>query len=139
MNRVLGILLVLLVVLFISEAVFAKDFTCKVTIASYSGKDTSGASEASYPIVFKVLDAATNTVLSSASVTTTGVLTNYVMPNFVVTVPSNTSKAFSCYVTVTDAASNVSAKSANSNIVNLVGDDTVPPEGVNSVSITVTP
>ncbi len=123
-----------------ASASYTKDFNVQASIISWNGLDSSGVAEQSFPVTFKLCDATTNAV--ATSITATGAVTNLAMPPFKVTVPNNTTVKVKYYVTVTDSATptpNVSAKSPNSNEVTLVGDDTNPPAGVNTVNITITP
>jgi hypothetical protein len=126
------ILATILVMLF-SGIGFAKDFTLRATVASWTD-----AAEKSFPVTFKLYDAATNVVLSTTTAAASPV-TALVMPDVVIPVADNTVKKVKVYVTVTDAAGNASAKSPDSNEVTLNGNDTTPPNGVNTVNVTVTP
>lgn len=114
---------------------YAVDFPANVTIDSWSGLDASGKLEPSLPVTIAVFDAATNVKVSDISVSGPG--TSIAMPSFVISVPANTTLKVKYYATVTDAKGNASAKSADSNEVTLFGDDTIPPEKINSINITI--
>lgn len=111
----------------------AKDFKIRATVTSWTD-----ATEVSFPVTFKVYDAATNVVLTSVNAPASPV-TALVMPTIIIPVADNTVKKIKFYVTVTDAAGNASAKSPDSNELTLVGTDTTPPAGVNTVTITEIP
>lgn len=126
---IIATLLVLL-----STVCFAKDFTARATIASWNGLDANGVLEGSLPVTIKLYNATTNLVVSQVNVT--GPVTNFVMPDFIVTVPSNATLKVKFYATATDSVGNVSVKGPDSNEITLVGDDTVAPSVIN-VNITV--
>jgi hypothetical protein len=126
-------LLVLAMVLMVVSVASAKDFTLRATVASWTD-----AAEKSFPVTFKLYDAATNVVLSSTTAAASPV-TALAMPDVVIPVADNTVKKIKVYVTVTDAAGNASAKSPDSNEVTLNGIDTTPPNAVNTVNVIVTP
>lgn len=128
-------LLILTLFLFLATSLLAKDFTARVTIGNWNGLDSVGALELSIPVAVKVYNSATNTLLTQT--TANGPVTNLVMPDFIIPVPDNTSVKLKVYATVTDAAGNVSAKSADSNEVTLIGIDTHPPAGINTITITI--
>lgn len=131
------ILLFVGILLLVATVGFAKDFTLKVTILSWSGNDNTGAPEASFPVTISVFDADTNAVVTSAPVT--GAVSNFAMTPFVVSVPNNTTKKVKYYANTRDAAGNVSPNSPNSNEVTLVGNDSNAPDGINSIEIIIQP
>jgi hypothetical protein len=125
-------LALLIVFLFVGFAQ-AKDFRIRATVTSWTDE-----AEKSFPVTFKVYDAVTNVVLTSITAPESPV-TALVMPTITIPVADNTVKKIKFYVTVTDAAGNASAKSPDSNELTLVGIDTTPPAGVNTVTITEIP
>jgi len=127
------ILLAVLLVLVMASVSSAKDFVFRPIIGNWNGLDSNNVAETSLPATIKVFDSATNALLSQIDVN--GPVTNLVMPTFIISVPDNTTKKLKVYATVTDSAGNSSAKSADSNEVTLVGNDTSAPAGINTISI----
>jgi non-ribosomal peptide synthetase component F len=126
-------LLVLAIVLIAVSTASALDFKIKATVISWT--DTA---EASFPVTFMLYDAATNVVMTSVTAPASPV-TALDMTVFTIVVPNNTVKKVEFYVTVTDSAGNASTKSPDSNELTLVGTDTIPPAGVNTVNVGVIP
>lgn len=126
-------LLILTIVLMVVGTASAKDFKIRATVASWTD-----ATEVSFPVTFKLYDSVTNVVLTSITAPSSPV-TALIMPDVTIAVPDNTVKKVKFYATVTDSAGNASAKSPDSNELTLVGIDTVPPAGVNTVNISVIP
>jgi hypothetical protein len=127
------LMLVLAMVLIAIGTASATDFKVKATVASWTD-----AAEASFPVTFKLYDAATNVLATSVTAPASPV-TALDMTVFTIVVPSNTVKKVKFYVTVTDAVGNISVKSPDSNELTLVGTDTIPPAGVNTVNISIVP
>lgn len=126
-------LLVLAMVLVAVGVASAKDFRIRATVASWID-----ATEVSFPVTFKIYDAATNAVLTSVNAPASPV-SALVMPDIVIPVADNAVKKIKVYATVTDSAGNVSAKSPDSNELTLVGNDTTSPAPVNTINIVVLP
>jgi len=76
------------------------------------------------PVTFKVYDASTNQVVSQGQAN--GPVNELALPSFTISVPDNTTTQKGFYATATDAAGNVSERSAIATI-NLPGADTLPP------------
>lgn len=125
-------LVLLIVFLFIGFAQ-AKDFKVRATIISWTD-----ATEASFPVTFKLYDATTNLLLTSVTAAVSPVV-NLAMPDITIVVPDNTVKKVKFYATVTDAAGNASAKCPDSNELTLIGIDTIPPAGVNTIMVGIIP
>lgn len=126
-------LLVLVMVMMAVSVASAKDFKVRATIIGWTD-----ATEVSYPVTFKLYDATTNVVLTTVTASSSPVV-NLVMPDITIPVPDNTVKKVKFYATVTDSAGNASAKCPDSNELTLVGIDTIPPAGVNTINVGIVP
>ena len=130
---VLCVAVISLVLLVAYAPASAADYKVKATVTSWTD-----ATEVSFPVTFKLYDAVTNVVATSITAPSSPV-TALDMPVLTIVVPNNTVKKVKYYVTVTDSVGNASAKSPDSNEITLVGTDTIPPAGVNTVNINIVP
>jgi len=123
MKRILFVF-VALTFCFVPAVFGAVTKTVNATV-TWDGKDTSSATEASFPAAINLYQDGTTPVLKS-TINVTGACTNSAMPSFTMTVPDNVTSSYNFYATVTDAAGNVSVKSAIVTL-SIKGTDTVPP------------
>ena len=110
-----------LIILVISSVASAATIEASL---DWAGTDTSGKAEASMPCTITIHDAATDSVLSSA--TLSGPVTGYAMPSWSVPNKDNAATVLTIYAKARDAAGNESAHS-DTVTVTIPGVDTLGP------------